>query len=309
MTTGAWRGSGRSTRLFAPTASRTRSWCRVPATSSATESPRRIRANRAQLAASGLWMGANRAQLAASERALDLHRLGLFAAGQGVDLLDLAFGDLLQAGVGPFRVVLGDLARLLHLVDAVDLVAPRVADRDARLLRLLADDLHELAPALLGQRRNRDSDDVAVIRRIEARVTRAQSLLHRPDLALVVDLHDQEARFGRADLGELVERSRRAVVRNHDLVDQGGVGAAGANGLHLGPQKLDRLRQLLFRVPQDGVDHEAAPTRVPISSPSTTRSMLPSVSRLKTTIGTLLSMHSVSAVLSMTSMPLFNTSM
>src|SRR5258708_15028171 len=164
MTTGAWRGSGRSTRLFAPTASRTRSWCRVPATSSATESPRRIRANRAQLAASGLWMGANRAQLAASERALDLHRLGFFAAGQGVDLLDLAFGDLLQAGVGPFRVVLGDLARLLHLVDAVDLVAPRGADRDARLLRPLADDLHELSAALLCHWRNRGPGGGVLIR-------------------------------------------------------------------------------------------------------------------------------------------------
>src|SRR5258708_14413301 len=110
MTTGAWRGSGRSTRLFAPTASRTRSWCRVPATSTATESPRRIRANRAQLAASGLWMGANRAQLAASERALDLHHLGFFAAAQGVDLLDLAFDDLLQAVLSPFLVIICTLA-------------------------------------------------------------------------------------------------------------------------------------------------------------------------------------------------------
>ena len=49
-------------------------------------------------------------------------------------------------------------------------------------------------------------------------------------------------------------------------------------------------------------------SRVPISSPSTTRSMLPGVSRLNTTIGTSLSMHSVSAVLSMTSMPRLSTS-
>ena len=36
-TTAAWRGSGRSTRLFVPIASRTRLWCQVPATRTALE--------------------------------------------------------------------------------------------------------------------------------------------------------------------------------------------------------------------------------------------------------------------------------
>jgi len=55
-------------------------------------------------------------------------------------------------------------------------------------------------------------------------------------------------------------------------------------------------------------DPDAEPTSVPISSPRTTRSMFPWVSRLKTTMGTSLSMHRVRAVLSMTSMPRFKTS-
>src|SRR5437879_4685801 len=51
-----------------------------------------------------------------------------------------------------------------------------------------------------------------------------------------------------------------------------------------------------------------APTRVPICSPRTTRSMLRGVRRLKATMGTSLSMQSVSAVLSITSMPRLRTS-
>src|SRR5262249_17031985 len=97
-------------------------------------------------------------------------------------------------------------------------------------------------------------------------------------------------------------------VRHHDLVDQRRVGTAGPDVRELRAEVVDGLAHLRLRVAQDGVDHDALPTSVPISSPITTRSMLPGVSRLKTTIGTSLSMHSVSAVLSMTSMPRFRTS-
>ena len=220
---------------------------------------------------------------------LDLHHLGLLSAGQRVDLLDLRLGDLLQAGVGALRVVLGHLALLLHLVDPVQLVAPDVADRDPRLLRLLPDELDEVAAALLGQRRDRHADHGAVARRVEALVPAPQSLLDGADLALVIDLDHEQPRFWRADLGQLVERCRRAVVRHHHLVDQRRVGAPGADGGEVDREVLDRLRHLRLGVAQDRIDHCAAPTpdatSVPISSPSTTRSMFPSSRRLNTMIG------------------------
>src|SRR6266851_326460 len=136
----------------------------------------------------------------------------------------------------------------------------------------------------------------------------AQRLLDGADLALVVNLDHQQPRLGRADLRQLVERSRRPVIRDHHLVDQRWVGAARADGRELAPEVVDRLRHLRLGVPKDRIDHVPAPTRVPISSPSTSLSMLPGVSRLNTTIGTSLSMHSVSAVLSITSMPRLSTS-
>src|SRR5438067_9062202 len=239
---------------------------------------------------------------------LDLHYLGFFSARQGVDLLDLALGDLLQASMRSLRFVFRDVALLLHLIDPVQLVAADVADRDARLFRLLPDELHVLAPSLLGQRRDGDADHLAVVRRVEALVARAQRLLDRADLALVVNLDDEQPWLGSADLRELIERGRRAVVRDHDLVDERRVGAAGSDVGELRAEVVDRLAHLRLRLSQDRVDHVAAPTSVPTSSPSTTRSMLPGVRRLKTTIGTSLSIQSVRAVLSITSMPRLSTS-
>src|SRR5437773_6089637 len=157
------------------------------------------------------------------------HHFALFAAGQGVDFLDLGLGDLLQAPRGALRLVLRHLALLLHLLDAVELVAADVADGDPRLLGLLADELDVLLAALLGQRWDRHADHLAVVGGVQTLVARAEGLLERANLALVVDLHDQQARLGDADLGELVERRRRAVVRDHDPVDQRGIRAAGAD--------------------------------------------------------------------------------
>src|SRR5436190_9984925 len=123
------------------------------------------------------------------------HHLAFFPARQGVDFLDLGFGDLLQTPGGSLRFVLGHLALLLHVIHAVQLVAPDVANRDPRLLRLLADELHVLLAALLGERRDRHSNHLAVVRRVETLLAGPQSLLDDAHLALVVDLHDEQPRL------------------------------------------------------------------------------------------------------------------
>src|SRR5207237_6575966 len=122
---------------------------------------------------------------------------------------------------------------------------------------------------------------------------RAQRFFDRSDLALVVDLDHEQPGLGRADLGELIEGSRGPVVGDHNLVDQGRVGAAGADRRELAGEVIDRLRHLRFRLAEDWVDHAEAPTSVPISSPITTRSMLPCVSRFNTTIATSFSVRRV----------------
>src|SRR5207248_2613158 len=176
------------------------------------------------------------------------------------------------------------------------------------LLGSLAHELDVLPAPFLGQWRDRDSDDLTVVGRVQALLARAQRFFDRSDLAPVIDLDHEQPGLGRADLGELIERSRGLVVGDHDLVDQGRVGAAGADRRELASEVIDRLCHLRFRLAEDWVDHAEAPTSVPISSPITTRSMLPGVSRLNTTIGTSLSMQRVSAVLSITSMPRLRTS-
>jgi len=121
----------------------------------------------------------------------------------------------------------------------VDLIAADVTDRYPRLLGLVAHELDVLLAALFGQGRNRNADDLAVAGGVQALLARAQRLLDRADLTLVVDLHDQQSRLRRADLSQLVEGGRRAVVRDHYLVDERGVGSAGPDPGELGGEVLD----------------------------------------------------------------------
>src|SRR5438874_892214 len=147
---------------------------------------------------------------------------------------------------------------------------PRVADRHACLLRLLAHEADVLLASLLGERRDRDPDHLSVVGRVEAHVSRAQRLLDRSDLALVVDLHHKQPRLRSADLSQLVEWSGRAVIGHDDAVDQRGVGAAGADRRELAREVIHGLRHLLIGVTDDGIEHVAAPTSGPISSAGTT---------------------------------------
>src|SRR5215469_1711282 len=242
-------------------------------------------------------------------RCSDLHHLRLLAAGNGVDAARVGIGHLLQLVARPPGLVLGELARPLLLVDALELVPAHVADGDPRLLGPLLDHLHVLAASFLGQDRDGHADHLAVVGRVEPHPRVADRLLHGAHLAAVVDLDDEEARLGGADLGQLVQGGRRPVVGHRDPLDERGVGTSGPDAGELVLQVLDRLAHLGLRLLEYAVDaHAPVATSVPIWSPQTTRSMFPSFSRSNTTIGTPLSMHSVSAVLSMTSMPRFSTS-
>src|SRR6266542_4051155 len=72
-----------------------------------------------------------------------------------------------------------------------------------------------------------------------------------------------QPRFRRADLGELVERGRGAVVGHRDLVDQGRVGAPGADVRQLGLQVLGGLVHPDLGFHYDLFVHDFAPTSVP----------------------------------------------
>src|SRR5690606_34881490 len=97
----------------------------------------------------------------------DGHDLPLLHVEHAIDLDDEAVGELLDLVDGAPLVVFRDLLVLDELLQVLVGVAPQVADGDLGLLAFMPDDLDELAPALLGERRHRHADEVAAGRRIQ----------------------------------------------------------------------------------------------------------------------------------------------
>ncbi len=84
---------------------------------------------------------------------------------QLVDLLDVAVGDLLHLVEAFLLVVLGDLVVLQELLQPVVRVAADLADAVAAFFGQLVDVPGQLLAALFGERRDRNADDLAVVRR------------------------------------------------------------------------------------------------------------------------------------------------
>src|SRR5215207_4962973 len=155
-----------------------------------------------------------------------LEDLVFLALEQGVELLGLLVGELLQRLLGAVLVVGAGLARVAQLAQVVHYVAADVADRDAPLLR-------ELPAPLLGQLGDRKADQLAVVGGREPDVGLHDRPLDRLDRALVVRLDGQQARLGGVDRRELLQRRLRAVVVDHDAVEQARAGAPRADGAEL----------------------------------------------------------------------------
>src|SRR5262245_37934377 len=184
-----------------------------------------------------------------------------------------------------------------------------VAHGDAEVLGHLLHVLDELLPPLLGERRNRDPDELAVVLRVEAEVRGLDGLLDRHHRALVEGLDDDERRLRHRERGDLAQWRPRAVVVDHDAVEQLGGGAAGAHVPELLLEGGAGGVHLLLQPVEDRVRHARPPcTSVPIDSFETARRMLPGRMRSKTRIGMLLSMQSDIAVASMTWSWRFKTS-
>src|SRR5690606_3340932 len=88
--------------------------------------------------------------------------LFFFLAGDVVDLGDVLVGQVLDPLVGGLDIVLGDVAVLLRRLDHVVAVAPGAAHRDARVLGHLFDLLDQIFAALLGERRDRQPNQLGV---------------------------------------------------------------------------------------------------------------------------------------------------
>ena len=89
-----------------------------------------------------------------------------------VDLLDVVVGELLDIILELLRGVLGDVSVLVlaFFLDVVVDVPPDVPDGHAAVLGELFGVLHDLVSPLLGEGRDGQTDDLAVIPRVETDV-------------------------------------------------------------------------------------------------------------------------------------------
>jgi hypothetical protein len=155
--------------------------------------------------------------------------------------VDVVVGELLDAVLGAVLLVAPHLALVDELLQVVNRVAAHVAHGDPPLLRHVAHDLDELLAALLGELRDREADQLAVVGWGQAQVGLLDRALDGRDRVRVEGLDGQHARLRRADRRQLLERGLLAVVVDLDAIEQGRRCAAGAQRRELRLRRLDGL--------------------------------------------------------------------
>src|SRR5258705_12197235 len=197
-----------------------------------------------------------------------------------VRLLHVLFGVLLVIG--------GDV---LGLLDPVHRLGARMPDRDAAFLGELVHDFDQLFAAIFGQRRNRNADDVAVVRRREPEIGRENALLHRLQETFVPGLHREQLGLRRGDTRHLRQRHLVSVRLDAHEIEQRGRRFAGTNGGELPFDGFNRLvHQLLGMfdvVTQRTSGRSGHWTILPTRSPARTLAVAPGWLMLNTTMGSL----------------------
>jgi hypothetical protein len=90
---------------------------------------------------------------------------------------------------------------------------------------------------------------------IEAQVGVADGFLHLAHHVLFPGLHTQGMGIHHGDIGDLADQGRGTVVVHLDVVQDAGVGAAGANLAEIGAQGLDGFLHLVLGGLLDVGDH------------------------------------------------------
>ena len=179
--------------------------------------------------------------------ASDRHDLPLLAVECGVE----RFGELLQQFLylrfAVFRLVFGH-SLLLRLLEGFDRVAAGVAQTHTGRLGLLPDLFHEQFAALLGQRRDRQENLLAVVRGGKADIGIDDRLFDRFDHLLVPRLDQDRLRIGYGDARDARYGGHRAVVVHHDAVQNVRRRLAGADVVQLLFEMVDSTLHAAFDV-------------------------------------------------------------
>ena len=169
------------------------------------------------------------------------------------------------------QLVLGDLALLLRGLELVERIAADIAESDLGLLAGLGNALDELLAALLGQRREVQTDLLAVVLRIDAEVGHLNGLFDSLEHRAVPRLDGQRTRVGRGDGCNLIQRGRRTVILHGDLIENCRVCAACADCCQLLGEHIQRFLHFCLVGLDLFLHYFTSSTIVPIFSPLTAR--------------------------------------
>src|ERR1700688_3577378 len=97
----------------------------------------------------------------------------LFQGREVFDFLGLGVSDLFEFVERALLVVLADFLFLLEFLDGLFNVAAHAANRGAMIFEHLVNVLREILAAIFGERRDRNANDFAVVRGIQAEIGHA----------------------------------------------------------------------------------------------------------------------------------------
>ena len=183
-------------------------------------------------------------------RHLDREDLLLLGLQEVVDLLDFLVRQLLRFLQAAALVVLGDGLVLVELLDPIVALVAVAADLDARLLGHRMRLLRQVLAPILGQRRDRNPDDLAVGLRVQAELRLADRALDLHGHLRVPRRRHDQGRVRNREVGDLVDRDVGPVGRDEDAVEHSQVGAPRAQRLEAILQGGDRVGHLRLDVLQ-----------------------------------------------------------
>jgi hypothetical protein len=185
----------------------------------------------------------------------DFEQLCFLALEQLVDAVHVRLGEAVQFLFGAGALILAGLAVLDQLVEGFLGLAADVADGDLGVLALGLDDLDVFLAAFLGQFRNGDSDDIAVVGRVGADFGVAERPFNVAQGGLVERGDEDGPGVRDGERGELLQRGGGTLVFHQDLVVKSGVCAAGTDGSEVFLGYLNGLVHLFFGFEQGFFDH------------------------------------------------------
>ena len=144
----------------------------------------------------------------------DRHYFLFFLCSYRVRFFDELIGYILHFFLAVLEIVLGYLAVLLHLLELIHAVSADRANGNLAVLRQLLDILDYLAALILSQRRKCQSDNLAVILRVDAEIGGLDSLLDGMQSRNVPGLNAEDSRLNYGDSRKLIYRSGGAVIIN-----------------------------------------------------------------------------------------------